>query len=219
MTNKNIFLHNLENGSWNDLRSYHRANEGRWRIIAIITIITMGIVSIASMIMINQDKHKVIVFTQDGLGNLTLLGMASKTLTIDNKIVAHQLVNFIYALREAPADLDLKKRNINLIKNMIMPQLNKSIDKLLINQYLKAGRGKIFVTIKQIKPFENEKSWLISWQEQLYSPEGNLMKQQNYSSVVSFQHNSNIDNQMQLINPVGLFVSYINPVEDVNDEK
>ncbi|MCX8514036.1 MAG: VirB8/TrbF family protein, partial [Burkholderiales bacterium] len=119
MSNKNIFLHNLESGSWNDLRSYHRANEGRWRIIAIITIIAMGIVSISAMIMINQDKHKVIVFAQDGMGNLTLLGVANKNLIIDNKIVAHQLANFIYALREVPADLDLKKRNINLIKNMI----------------------------------------------------------------------------------------------------
>ncbi|MCX8515274.1 MAG: VirB8/TrbF family protein, partial [Burkholderiales bacterium] len=87
------------------------------------------------------------------------------------------------------------------------------------DQYLKAGRGKILVMIKQIKPFENDKSWLISWLEQLYTPEGNMIRQQNFSSVISFHQNNNIDNQMQLINPAGLFISYINPVEDISDEK
>lgn len=217
---ENIYLSNLEQDSWNDIQAYHIENESAWRILAILAIMALVIVSIFAMNITNQDKHKIIVFEKDGLGNLTTLGIASKTFAVDNKIIAHQLANFIMALREVPKDTVQKRRNIDMLHKMIDTKIRANVDQMLIKQYTRAQDGQITVVLNQIKPLEGGKSWVIGWSE-----EENLQdikdvgKVRHYSSVITFNRQDNVDLQTQLINPVGLIVTYLNLVEDVNDKQ
>ena len=102
----NSFLKQIENDYWFDSRAYHIENEIFWRRIALLCVVITIVITIVSIHYINQDKHKIIVYEKNSLGDLTLLGLASKSLNIDNKIIAHQLANFITALREVPQDIN-----------------------------------------------------------------------------------------------------------------
>ena len=215
----NSFLKNIENDYWFDSRAYHIENEVFWRRIALICVCLSVVIIFVSMYYINQDKHKVIVYEKNSLGDLTLLGLASKSLKVDNKVIAHQLANFIIALREAPMDIDLKKRNIEIVHKMIFPKMTNTVDQLIINQYKLALNGKINITINKIKPFESGNSWVVNWVEHHTLQDGTNLKPKNFSSIISFKINEDVDYKVQLINPIGIFITYVFPVEDFNDEK
>ena len=121
----NIFLSHLEQDGWNEIQAYHIENESAWRTVAILAIICLVLVAVTAMYLIMQDRHKVVVFEKDSLGNITTLGLASKTFDVDNKIIAHQLAGFILALREVPRDTALKRRNIDIVHKMIDPKIKK----------------------------------------------------------------------------------------------
>ena len=217
--NNNSFLKNIENDYWFDSRAYHIENEIFWKRIAFICVFITVTIILISTYYVNQDKHKVIVYEKNSLGDLTLLGLASETLKVDNKIIAHQIANFITALREVPSDINLKKRNIDIVHKMIVSRMFTNIDQLIINQYKLAYNGKISIVINKIKPFEGGRSWIVNWMEYQTLQDGTILKPKNFSSVVSFTRNENIDYKLQLVNPIGLFITYIFPVEDFNDEK
>ena len=216
MTKQNVYLHQLEKDGWNDVQAYHIENESAWRSVAIIAIFALLIVSIFAIYMVNQDKHKVLVFEKDSLGNITTLGLASKTINVDNKIIAHQLANFIIALREVPKDAALKRRNIDIVHKMTDPAIKTQIDQMFIIEYSKYVDSVITVNLNQIKPLESGKSWEISWNEQEVLADGSAGKTTNYSSVISFIRKDSLDTKTQLVNPIGLLITYIHPVEDIN---
>ena len=216
MTKQNVYLHQLEKDGWNDVQAYHIENESAWRSVAIIAICALVIVSIFAIYMVNQDKHKVLVFEKDSLGNITTLGLASKTINVDNKIIAHQLANFIMALREVPKDAVLKRRNIDIVHKMTDPAIKAQIDQMFITQYSKYVDTVIAVNLNQIKPLESGRSWEISWSEEEILVDGSTGKNTNYSSVISFIRKDNLDTKTQLVNPIGLLITYIHPVEDIN---
>jgi type IV secretion system protein VirB5 len=210
--NANPFLAHIEQNEWNELHAYHIEKETAWRNIAYVAILALLIVSVVSMYYINQDKHKTLVFEKDSLGNITFLGLANKTLTVDNKIVAHQLANFIIALREVPRDIAIKRRNIELIHKMIDAKLQTTIDKKIIAQYVKAANGTIVVDISSVRPL-SAKSWIINWQEHVENGETT-----NWGSTLSFEKLDTVEPSIQLVNPIGLFITDINPTEDINDK-
>jgi type IV secretory pathway TrbF-like protein len=216
MTKQNVYLHQLEKDGWNDVQAYHIENESAWRSVAIIAICALVIVSIFAIYMVNQDKHKVLVFEKDSLGNITTLGLASKTINVDNKIIAHQLANFTIALREVPKDAVLKRRNIDIVHKMTDPAIKAQIDQMFITQYSKYIDTVIAVNLNQIKPLESGKSWEISWSEQEVLADGSTGKTTNFSSVISFIRKDSLDTKTQLVNPIGLLITYIHPVEDIN---
>lgn len=213
----NIYLSHIEQEGWNDIRAYHLANESAWRMVAILAIITLMFVAIYAMYIVNQDKHKTLVFEKDTLGNITTLGLASKSFNVDNKVIAHQLANFIIALREVPKDTMLKRRNINLVHKMIESKIRGQIDHLLIEHYTLAGDRQVIVEISSLAPLEGGKSWSVHWFEDILNSSGESVKRQSYSSVVTFTKADMIDPEIQLTNPIGLFISYIHPVEDIHD--
>ncbi|MFN8770216.1 MAG: type IV secretion system protein [Neisseriaceae bacterium] len=208
----NVFLSHIEKDGWNELHAYHIEKEVAWRNIAIIAIVALAIVSIVSMYLVNQDKHKTLVFERNSLGNMTLLGIADKTFNIDNKMVAHQLANFIIAFREVSHDLTIRRRNIDLVHKMIDSKIQQAIDKKILEQYKKAGNGEILVDIKSVKPLPGGKSWVVNWIEHLDS-----QTDSNWSTTVSFERLDNININIQLVNPIGLFITYINPIEDIDE--
>lgn len=213
---KNSYLAHIEQASWNDIQAYHLTKEITWKILAIISVISLLIVSIVSIILINQNKHKVLVFEKDNLGNLSTLGIATKTLSIDNKILAHQLANFIIAIREVPKELSIKKRNISLVHSMVAMANIEYFDKLIINQYHSAsGRG-VVVTINRIKPIIKDKSWEVNWQEKIDNDRGiNDIKY--FSANIVFSLATEVlYPEIQLLNPTGILISYFNPVADIN---
>ena len=161
-------------------------------------------------------RNKVLVFEKDSLGNITTLGLASKTINVDNKIIAHQLANFTIALREVPKDAVLKRRNIDIVHKMTDPAIKAQIDQMFITQYSKYIDTVIAVNLNQIKPLESGKSWEISWSEQEVLADGNTGKTTNFSSVISFIRKDSLDTKTQLVNPIGLLITYIHPVEDIN---
>jgi type IV secretory pathway TrbF-like protein len=212
--NENIYLKHIEQDGWNDLYLYHIENQAVWRNLAILAIIALMCVSVYAMYIVNQDKHKTIVFEKDAQGNLIALGLATKTLNVDNKIVAHQLINFITSLREVPLDLNVKRRNIDQVHKMIEPKLRKQIDPMIIDQYSK--NKIIMITIKSIRPMQGGNSWQIVWAEKyLDSSGGNVENTLTFSSIVTFKFLENMTLEVQLINPIGLFVTYIHPVQDI----
>ncbi len=216
MTKQNVYLHQLEKDGWNDIQAYHIENESAWRSVAIIAICALVIVSTFAIYMVNQDKHKVLVFEKDSLGNITTLGLASKTINVDNKIIAHQLANFIIALREVPKDSVLKRRNIDIVHKMTDYAIKAEIDQMFIAHYSKYIDTVIAVNLNQIKPLESGRSWEISWSEETVLADGVAGKTTNYSSVISFIRKDSLDTKTQLVNPIGLLITYIHPVEDIN---
>jgi type IV secretory pathway TrbF-like protein len=210
----NIYLAHIKDDKWSDMHAYHLENAIFWRHIAYFMIFSLVCVVSAAMYFINQDKHKTLIFEKDSLGNITLLGLASKTFTVDNKMVAHQLANFIIALREVPSSTSLKKRNIELVHAMVSPKIKNLVDQILVTQY--ANNKDVIVTINQIKPLSDGKSWIISWQETQNTNNNSLSKTSYYSSVISFTLLENVNPKIQLLNPIGLFIEYINPTEDIN---
>jgi len=216
--NENVYLSHIEQDSWNDIQAYHIQNESAWRNIAILAIIALLIVAVYAMYMVNQDKHKVMVFEKDSLGNITTLGLATKSFNVDNKIVAHQLANFIVALREVPQDSGLKRRNIDLVHKMIDPKIQSVVDQILIEEYTVAKDSQVVVNINSIKPLEDGKSWEISWTEKKFNQSNNLGNGvSNWSASVTFKRLDVMDPAIQLVNPIGLFITYIHPVEDISD--
>lgn len=213
----NVYLNQLEQDGWNAIQAYHIENESAWRTVAILALLALALVAVFAMYLINQDKHKVVVFEKDSLGNISALGLATKTFNVDNKIIAHQLANFILAFREVPRDSGLKRRNIDIVHKMIDPKIQTEVDQMLIAQYTKAGDYAIMVTLNQIKPLEGGRSWIVNWSEQEALAEGNSTVN-NYSSVITFMRKDNVEPQIQLINPIGLFITYLHPVEDINDK-
>ncbi len=212
----NVYLKHIEQDSWNDMHLYHIENQAVWRNLAILSIIALMIVSIYAIYIVNQDKHKVIVFEKDNTGNLITLGLATKTLNVDNKIVANQLINFITSLREVPQDLNVKRRNIDLVHKMITPSLRRQIDQMIIDQYTK--NKIIMVNIKSIRPMQGGSSWQIVWDEKsLDNTANNAQDNLSFSSVVTFKRLDNINLDIQLVNPTGLFITYINPVQDIGN--
>lgn len=209
----NVFLSHIEQDGWNDIQAYHIENESAWRNIAILTIIALVVVAIVSMYLVNQDKHKTLIYEKDSLGNITFLGLATTTFNVDNKVVAHQLANFIVALREVPTDIAVRRRNIDLVHKMIDPKMQEAVDKSIIGQYTIAHETNILVDITSVKPLEGGKTWVISWTERLSSGVTT-----NWSTTVTFKKLDTVEPNVQLINPIGLFITYIHPVEDINDK-
>lgn len=211
---KNVYLKHIEEDSWNDMHLYHIENQAIWRNLAILAIIALAIVSLYSIYIVNEDKHKTLVFEKDSSGNIAALGLATKTLTIDNKIVAHQLVNFISSLREVPLDVYVRRRNIDLLHKMIAPNLKKQVDQLVIEQYKKAKV--INIAVKSIRPMQGGNSWQISWDEKYFDNDGiNLEGLHSFSSIVTFKRLEDVAPEVQLVNPIGLFITYLNPVQDI----
>ncbi|MCC2624520.1 MAG: hypothetical protein K0R14_393 [Burkholderiales bacterium] len=214
--NSNIYLKHIEQDGWNDMHLYHIENQAVWRNLAILTIIALMIVSIFAMYIVNQDKHRVLVFEKDNIGNLIALGIAAKTLNVDNKIVAHQLINFITSLREVPQDTNVKRRNIDLVHKMTLPNLRKQIDQMIIDQYTK--NKIIMITVKSIRPMQGGRCWQIVWDEKNVDSVGNNLENiLSFSSIVTFKRIDDINPEVQLVNPTGLFITYINPVQDIGN--
>lgn len=222
-TNKseeNIYLGHIEKDGWNDIRAYHIQNESMWRNIAILIIIIAGIIAVYAMYIVNQDKHKVLIFEKNSNGSLTALGIATKSFGIDNKIIAHQLANFIIALRGVPLDIMVKKNNINLVHNMIDSKLKSTVDKLIIDQYRKSRDASIIVDITSIKPLSGGTSWEISWVETILgSADPNFNNNSSWSTTVTFKHLNVLKPEVQLINPAGLFITYLHPMQDINSKR
>lgn len=213
---KNSYLAHIEQSSWNDIQAYHLTKEATWKILAIISVIALAIVATISILLINQNKHKVLVFEKDSLGNLTTLGIATKTFNIDNKVIAHQIANFIIAIREVPKELSMKKRNINLVHSMVAAANVEYFDKLIINQYHNANGRQITITINRIKPIIKDKSWEVNWQEKIDN-EHDINQMRYFSANISFNLTTDIlDSEIQLLNPTGILISYFNPVADIN---
>ena len=213
-TQENVFLSHIEQDEWNDIRAYHIESASVWRFIAIFAILALMVVASYAVYIVNKDQHKVVVFEKDSLGNITTLGLATQTFAVDNKIIAHQLASFIFALREAPKDTTLKRRNIDIVHKMIDQKILDQVNQLLINQYLAAKDGHISIEIKRIVPLEGGKSWSIYWSEE---GGGRALKRQNWSSIVTFTRLDTVDPAVQIVNPISLFITYLHPVEDVND--
>lgn len=210
----NIYLRHIEQNGWNDMHLYHIENQAVWRNLAILAIIALMIVSVCAMYIVNQDKHKTIVFEKDNEGNLITLGLATRTLNIDNKIVAHQLMSFITSLREVPQDINVKRRNIDQVHKMIQVNLRRQIDGMIIEQYSK--NKTIMVNVKSIRPMQGGNSWQIVWDEKYVDgTSNNIENSLSFSSVVTFKHLDNLALDVQLVNPTGLFITYINPVQDI----
>ena len=212
----NVYLNHLEQDEWNDIRAYHIENESAWRFVEILAIVMLMLVAVYAMYSVNQDRHKIVVFEKDSLGNITTLGLATKSFAVDNKVIAQQLANFIYALREVPQDTNYKRRNIELVHNMTDPKIRAQIDNLLITQYTAAQNKAIIVDINSVKPLEGGTSWSINWREGETLDNGSI-KYHYWSSVITFKRMDNVNPAVQMINPTGLFITYLHPVEDVSD--
>ena len=217
MEETNTYLENIEYKGFSDLRAYHIANERSWRLLALVAILAMSFVSAYAIYTINQDKHKVIVFERDSDNNLIALGIAARSLKVDNKLIAHQLAIFINALREVPLDNNLKKRNINIVHKMVLSKLKNQLDNMLIKSYTDNHDKVVNVIIDRILPLQGNKSWSIHWHEETYNYSGELLNKTSYSSIISYIFENNTDMETNLINPLGMFINYINPVQDIND--
>lgn len=215
---KNVYLNHIEQDEWNDLQAYHIESKLAWRNIALLAIIALMVVAIYSMYLVNQDKHRTLIFEKDNLGNITALGLATRTFNVDNKIVAHQLYNFIVALREVPLDVALKRKNIEIVHKMIDPKIRDSIDKLLIAEYLKAKDRQITINVTSLKPLEGGKSWEIAWQESLMNEVGKVLDTASWSTIVTFKRLDTVAPDVEIINPIGLFITYLHPTEDISSK-
>ena len=213
MRDKNVFLKHIEEDHWHDIRAYHLHNEIIWRNISIIMLILLVIITITSMYFVNQDKHKTLIYEKDDRGNLTLLGISNKTFNIDNKIIAQQLANFIISLREVSVDINLRRRNIKLVHSFIEPKLIDVVNKMIIEQYKHIKEASISVELISIKPLEGNNSWMISWKEV-----SNKNELSYWSTTITFKRTDILDNTMQIYNPTGLIITYINPVMDINSK-
>lgn len=212
---KNVYLRHIEYDGWNSMHLHHIENQVVWRNLAILAIILLAITALYATYVVNQDRHKIIVLERDSTGNLLTLGLATKTLKVDNKMVAHQLINFITSLREVPQDIAVRRRNINLVHKMITARLGKQIDQMIVGQYSK--NKIIMVTVKSIRPMQGGNSWQIAWHERAEDNQShNLEKTAGFSSIISFKRVDDIALDVQLINPTGLFITYIHPVQDIN---
>lgn len=215
---KNVYLHHIEQDSWNELHAYHIENQAMWRNLAILAIIALVTTAIYAMYVVNQDKHKIIVFEKDGLGNISALGIATNTLKIDNRIIAHQLVNFVLGLEEVPQDINIKRRNITLVHTMIDPKLKRQMDTMIINQYNRAKDGTVNVVINSVRPLEGGRSWQLVWVEKIYDSSGtNIVKTNHFSAIITFKQVNLAKIEDQLINPAGIYITYFNLVEDIVD--
>jgi type IV secretory pathway TrbF-like protein len=210
----NPYLNNLEQDGWNDIQAYHIETQSAWRFVAIVAIMALMIVALIAMYLVNQDKHKTIVFERDSQDNLSLLGIATKTLPTDNRVIAHQLANFITALREVPQEVDLKRRNIDIVHKMLEPKLKESIDKTIIDQYTKAKDSNIFIKLSSLKPITGAKSWEVRWSEN--NATTSLIT--HWSAIITFKQVDAINPDVQIINPLGLVITYVNLAEDINDK-
>lgn len=214
---QNSYLYHIAQDGWNDLQAYHIETANAWRVVALFAIVALIIVSGVAMYMVNQDKHKALIFERDSIGNLQALGLATKTLKIDNKIIAHQLANFIIAVREVPQDVTVKRRNINIVHKMADTKLRNFLDQMFVKRYAQAKDGGVLVGIDNIKPIEGGNSWEIRWHE---NPSTNIlgMVVSYWSAIVTFKRLEVSDADVQLINPAGIFITYFNPVEDISDK-
>ena len=175
--------------------------------------------SIIALYIINQDKHKILVFERNNSGSLSALGIATKTLKIDNLLIAHQLVNFVMAIREVPYDVNMKRRNIDIVHKMSDNKLKEYFNKMFIDRYLKLKNSEVAVEIYSIKPLGNSMSWEIRWHETInYDHQINTTNvfTKNWSAVITFKIMELNDIATQIVNPIGLDIVYFNPVEDVD---
>jgi type IV secretory pathway TrbF-like protein len=216
---ENVYLKHISQDSWNETQAYHIENESVWRNIAILAIIALAVVSVYAMYCVNQDKHKTLIFEKDSLGNITTLGLATKTFNVDNKVVAHQLANFIRNLREIPLDINVKRRNIDMVHKMIDPKIREQVDRMIIAQYAKTHDGLILVEINNIKPLEGGVSWQVNWEERVMENGATTSGVTTWSSVIAFKRLDSLEPNVQLINPIGLFITYLHPTEDINKNK
>lgn len=212
--NENAYLHSLGQNSWNELHAYHMESAAVWRMVAVVAIMMLMLVSIFAMYFISQDKHKTLIYERDSQDNIHFMGLATKTFAVDDKIIAHQLASFILALREVPQDINLKRRNIDTVHKMISENLLAYVDKLIIGQYTSLKNGSIVVKFTSLKPMEGGKSWEISWTE---SNTADLLIK-HWSALITFKRLDSVKPDIQLVNPIGLFITYINLVEDINDK-
>ena len=206
----NTFLKHIEQDEWNDIQAYHIEQQNMWRNIAFISIFALMLVSVCAMYFVNQDKHKTLVFEKDGIGNITFLGIANKTFDIDNKIIAHQLANFIISLREIPKDIFLRRRNIDVIHKMIDAKLQTEIDKNIIDGYTRANGNNVFVEISSIIPLNKGKSWIIHWSEII---EG--VSTTHWGATLTFDRLDTVSPDIQMVNPTGIIITDVNVSEDV----
>ncbi len=151
------------------------------------------------------------------MGNITTLGLAYKTFNVDNKMIAHQLVNFVVALREVPSDTSIKMRNIDVVHKMIVPKLRAQIDKMFINEYSHTLNLPVTVNVSEVKPLAGGDEWEINWVETTPSSTSANAATTHWSSVLTFVRQDSVNPAVQIVNPIGLFVTYVHPVEDISD--
>ena len=214
---ENTYLYHIAQDGWNHLQAYHIETANAWRFVAVFAIVALIIVSGVAMYMVNQDKHKALVFERNSIGNLQALGLATKTLNIDNKIVAHQLANFIIAIREIPQDVAVKRRNINMVHKMSDTKLHSALDQMFVTRYGQSKDNVVLVGVDNIKPIEGGRSWEVRWHE---SSSMNALGKavSNWSAIVTFKRLEVSDVDVQLINPAGIFITYFSLAEDIGDK-
>jgi len=211
----NVYLSHIEQDGWNDVQAYQIENATAWRNIAVLAIIALVFVSIYAMYIASQDKHKTLIFEKDSVGNITTLGLATTSFNVDNKMIAHQLANFILALREVPLDVAVKRRNIDLVHKMIDPKIRTAVDQMLINQYTAAKDGQIVVEVNSIKPLSGNKSWEITWSEVASNSMNNVQAATTWSTIITFTRLDTVMPAVQIVNPIGLFITYLHPIQDL----
>ena len=216
----NPILAHLEQDAWNNTQAYFLENESVWRKVAILAIVGIVVVSIFAMYMVNQDKHKVVVFEKDSLGNIQTLGLATTSFSIDNKIIAHQLDQFITDLREVPIDRMVKRRNIDVVHSMVDARIKSSIDQMIVDQYsrIKDANSSISVEVNNIKPIEGGRSWEVRWTEKINGNSADGKQITHWDTTVTFKRANSADPTTQMRNPAGLQITNINPTQDVNDK-
>jgi type IV secretory pathway TrbF-like protein len=211
---QNAYLEAIEAHKWNSLHAYHIEREATWRLIAIFAMVLAIIISLYSIYMVSLDRHKTLIFKQDSQDNLSLLGIATTTFKVDNKIIAHQLANFITCLRGVPQDLALKREHIAVVHKMISSDIQKQVDQLIIGQYQKLKNNEsVLIKFTSLEPLPGNGSWEVHWQEQ-NSLSGAIT---NWSAVITFKLMKQVPINIQLVNPIGLIITYLNVVEDIND--
>lgn len=171
-----------------------------------IFIMILSFVICFKALLISQEAKKVdkIVFKEDGIGGITYVGIVNNTLKVnENKYLANQLVEYLYALYSVPLDDDTKKRNVAKVQMMTDVNYYNNIKQIMKDLYIKGEN--VSVKLSLVTKISNN-LYSIDWDKFI-----NNVNVGSYKTLIAFKQIQVQDETQQILqyNPLDIIITNI----------
>lgn len=181
-----------------------------WKMVAVGTTAVALAAVVGLGVVASQSKLIPYVVQVDKLGTVLPVARADQAARPDSPVVRAQLGNWISNIRSVY--LDAAAVNRNVFAGFALIEQNSPAFQV-VSEHMKANdpfrraqRETVSVEVEQVLPVGGN-TWRVEWRETVRGRDGQLIKQEQWSAVITTTINPPTDEATILVNPLGVYVS------------